>query len=222
MASSILVLGDSGTGKSAALRNLPSESTVLLCPNNKDLPFRGSSKLYNSELKNRFLVNKFTDVKTYLHRINEKHEIKVAVLEDLTHFFNARVMGDANIKGYDKWLDMAKDCFEAIVLFESQAREDLTLIVVAHVDKSMDTYGERQVGLKTPGKLLENNIDLPSYFSYILHTDVTANEKEVKYQFLTNRDGTGKLAKSPEGCFDLFIPNDYQFVINKINEYKNG
>ena len=41
-----------------------------------------------------------------------------------------------------------------------------------------------------------------------------------KYQFITN-DGIRSVAKSPRGCFeDKLIPNDLQYVLNKIKEYE--
>lgn len=49
------------------------------------------------------------------------------------------------------------------------------------------------------------------------------DEKEKKSirEFVTNDDGFFP-AKSPVGMFDLYIPNDLGFVVNKIEEYYNG
>ena len=41
MAESILILGESGTGKSTSIRTLPHEETFVLNVLNKPLPFRG-------------------------------------------------------------------------------------------------------------------------------------------------------------------------------------
>ena len=47
----ILVVGASGSGKSTSIRNLDPESTYIITPNSKPLPFRGSRKKYNKEKK---------------------------------------------------------------------------------------------------------------------------------------------------------------------------
>lgn len=71
-------------------------------------------------------------------------------------------------------------------------------------------------------KLLDNSIKIPSYFTYVLHTDpvMEANGK-MQYRFLTNTDGV-RIAKSPEGCLDLYEDNDYAKIISKIEEYQNS
>ena len=42
MALPVLIIGKSGSGKTASLRNLPREKVALICTFTKDLPFRGS------------------------------------------------------------------------------------------------------------------------------------------------------------------------------------
>ena len=42
-----------------------------------------------------------------------------------------------------------------------------------------------------------------------------------EYVFQTNFNGTYK-AKTPRGCFEMFIPNDMKAVLDRITEYKKG
>ena len=44
---------------------------------------------------------------------------------------------------------------------------------------------------------------------------------KMEYRFLTNSDGI-KLAKTPRGCFDKYIPNDYKLVLDTIDKYQKG
>lgn len=74
----------------------------------------------------------------------------------------------------------------------------------------------------TPGKLLDNVVKIPSYFTYILHSIVYEDSGDIHYKFLTNRDGSGKEAKSPEGCLNLLEDNDIAEIIKKIEAYQNG
>lgn len=223
MGQMILVIGEPGTGKSTAIEKLDPESTVIIKPNNKPLPFRGGASKYNLEKKNVVVIKEFKELEQTLNAINSSTsgKIKTVIIEDLTHYFSHRVMKDAKTSGFQKWTDMAKECFDAIIKFESNLREDLDVIVVGHTDRSVDSLGNTVVGLQTPGKLLENNIKIPSYFTYILHTDVVESNGKMEYRFLTNFDGN-KLAKTPVGCFDKYIPNDYKLVLETINKYQKG
>lgn len=147
--------------------------------------------------------------------------VTTVVIEDLTHYFSARVMKDANISGFGKWMDLATDVFNQLVAKEALLRADLNMIVIAHSTVGSDVEGNPQITLQTPGKLLENNIKIPSYFTYVLHTVVTMEGDKPSYQFLTNRDGA-RLAKSPEECLPLYIENDYKQVLDLIDAYQRG
>ena len=67
----ILIEGDEGTGKSRSIINLNPEETAVIRPNIKELPFRGSRKMYNAERKNLFNVTSLAEVKTLLEKINK-------------------------------------------------------------------------------------------------------------------------------------------------------
>lgn len=223
MGNMILVIGEPGSGKSTALESLDPESTVIIKPNNKALPFRGGSVKYNVDKKNVVINKEFKDLEATLTAINNSTsgKVKTVVVEDLTHYFSHRVMKDAKTTGFQKWSDMAVDCFNALIKFESNLREDLDVIIIGHTDRSVDSSGNTVIGLQTPGKLLENNIKIPSYFTYVLHTDVIEANGKMEYRFLTNSDGI-KLAKTPRGCFEKYIPNDYKLVLDTIDKYQKG
>ena len=217
---SILVLGEPGTGKSRAIKNLDPKSTFIIKPNNKQLPFKGAAGMYGKG--NTLVTSDFIVAGQLIRQINtDQKQIKTVVIEDLTHFFSARVMKDASISGFNKWMDLANDVFNAFVAVEAELREDLNLIIIAHTASSTDTEGNYIVTLQTPGKLLENNIKIPSYFTYVLHSVVKEAGEITEYKFLTNRQG-GKLAKSPEGCLPQYIDNDYAAILDLIHKYQTA
>ena len=70
--------------------------------------------------------------------------------------------------------------------------------------------------------MIDNLITVEGLFTYVLFTDIERNDdNQVTYSFITRSDGTNT-AKSPLDCFDsVKIPNDLQFVIDKIDEFNN-
>lgn len=224
MSKTILMMGEPGSGKSTSLRNLDPKTTFVIKPNNKPLPFKGASKIYNTENKNIAKINTFKGLESALIEINnnQKH-IKTIIVEDISHFFSFRVMKDAKIPGYDKWNILAVETYRAFLAGEQEDmfREDLTIVLIGHVLESQDSNGVRTMGLYTPGKLLENKVKIPSYVTYQFYADVEIKEGKPYYYFLTNRDGTGREAKTPMGLFEtLKIDNDLAMILKTINEYE--
>lgn len=217
----ILVIGEPGTGKSRAIIGLDPSRTILVTPNKKDLPFRGASSAYNEKNNNRFVVKEFIQLRDILVGVNGGSKITTIVVEDLTHFISHKIMEDAKKKGYEKWMDLAMEVFGSLIDIEDSLRDDLYVIVTAHTTTSSDVQGNQIITLQTAGKLLENNIKIPSYFTYILHTNVNMENNKPSYTFLTNTDGV-RLAKSPEDCLSLYEPNDYKLIIDKIESYQKG
>lgn len=221
-ATQILVIGDQGTGKSTALETLNPEETLIISPNAKALPWGGSSKQYVVG-KNRIQTKKLTDVPAVLEKINKDLlDIKYVIIEDLTHFFNARTTSKEFVArkvgndAYAKWGELANDVAEIIALGDN-FRDDLTIVYNGHTEMNEDGL----IAMLTPGKLLDRDIKVPSYLTYVLHTLVVKTEQGVEYKFLTNKDGTHD-AKTPKGCFkDLLIPNDMKSVITRIKQFQD-
>lgn len=219
MGVSILVIGEAGSGKSRAIKNLDPKRTVILRPNRKDLPFQGSMLMYK-EGDNEFTLTTFKEVGKMLNEINNGKTIDTVIIEDVTHFLSRRVIDDGLRKDYDKWTELAIDVFNNIVKFDSIKRDNLNLIMIGHTMQSSSVSGGSIITLRTPGRFLDEKINIPSYFTYVLHTDVSIVDEKPNYRFLTNTDGF-RAAKSPEGCLDLYEPNDYRIILDKIDIYKN-
>ena len=224
MAEAILVMGKSGTGKSSALRTLPPQQTIVLKPNAKSLPFPGSEKNYVKG-RNLFIKENLDDIYPALKEISDKApKIHYVVLEDFTHTFSARIFSPQFLarntggEAFQRWNDFGASVFGAIFAHIQDLRDDLYIIVIHHTEVKEDG----SIGFKSAGKLLDNTIDFPSYFTYIFHSLVLTKDEGVQYVFQTNLDGI-RHAKTPYGVFDkLYVRNDMLEVISKIEAYKSG
>ncbi len=219
----ILTEGRSGSGKSTAWENVPAEESVVITPNGKDMPFQGAATKFVVG-RNKVINNQITALPTLLKLINDtKPEVKYILVDDFTHYFNSRLMSPGFIArkmgndAFAKWNELAADTLPVITGVVDTFRDDLFIVFNAHTSMNDDGI----VSLQTPGKLLENSINIVSYFTYVFHTDVSKQaDGTIKYQFLTNYDGTRE-AKTPKGCFkNLYIPNDYSLVFDTIKTYQ--
>lgn len=222
----ILLEGPSGSGKSTSWETMDERQSYVITPNSKPLAFQGGRTRYSKENKNISYGVDLMTISPLLKSINEKAEhIKYIFLEDFTHHFNKRVMDKVFIskkiggEAFAKWNDLASDIFNNIIATAENMRDDVYIVVAAHTqinENGMEV-------LKTPGKLLDQSIDIPSYFTYIFHTNVTMKEgNNREYRFLTNSDGVHQ-AKTSKGCFkELYIPNDMRLVIETIDQYQNS
>jgi hypothetical protein len=199
---------------------MPPKESMVITPNDKPLPFPGSAKNYTAGKGGNLIVtNEVTNIPKYLKLISDSRpEVKYVLVEDFTHYQNARMMNDAFVAntGFGKWNIFGKDIFNAIATMD--LRDDLFIFFNSHVEQKES--GESS--FRSSGKLLDNTIDVPSYFTYIVHTDVLRKDNEVQYRFQTAGDGI-KQAKMPMGMFkDMFIDNDDMLIVEAIKKYQDA
>jgi len=217
----ILAVGNSGSGKSSSLRDLPPKETLIIRPSPKSYPFPGGDANYK-EGDNQFTTDDMGQVRSTLTN-SSLAKFKYVVIEDLNHFFNARTTSKAFIGmnsgngAFAKWNIFASDVIQSFIIPAQKMAEGTTLIIIAHTELKDDGT----VGLKTSGKLLDNNLYIPSYVTYVLHALTLGEGKEISYNFLTNADGA-HLAKSPAGVFKQYISSNMFDAIKRIQAYKDG
>jgi len=217
MSSSVLVLGNSGTGKSTSIRNLPPEQTFIVNVEGKPLPFRGSAKMYTKLSSNGLTGNYYCSddsaaIKRVINLVSSKRpEIKYLVLDDIGFTVMNSYMRSCMQKGFDKFVTLSAD-FASIIEAALSVRDDLFCFLMMHVD--VDENGMTKPA--TVGNAVDKYVKPHAKFTYVLHTTV----HDGNYQFVTNNDNL-HMCKSPIGCFDQFIDNDLLLVANKINEYNN-
>ena len=225
MAQSVLVIADSGTGKSTSIRTLDPKETFIINIANKPLPFKGWKSKYtqiSKENKDGNLTSASSSagiVKAIQHVDKNMPNIKTLVVDDWQYMSSFEYFDRANEKGYDKFTQIAAN-LALVAKLPKDLRDDLTVFFLTHSEDSTDINGNRKVKAKTIGKMIDNTLTLEGLFSIVLFGKVNKNDDgELEYGFETQNNGENT-CKSPMGMFeDKFIPNDLQFVKDCIEEY---
>jgi hypothetical protein len=226
---SILVYGPSGFGKSRGIKNLNPESTFVISSDEKELPWRGWAKQYSSAITSE---GKFDLLRSNYYEGNDPRKIsklqkdiiekrddtKVVIYDTLTHMMIYRFMTDPDTS-WDFYKILAKEMYA--VIDAAKKDKDRLHIFIGHSDMGYDALGKKVDKIRTIGKLLDDKIDLPSLFTVVLCPEVERRGDKIEYNFVTQSNGASS-AKSPEGMFDLKIPNDYQYVMQKYYDYQTG
>lgn len=218
MAKVIGVMGESGSGKTTAMRNLPPEETVYIDADKKGLNWKGWKKQYNIDNKNYAVSDSFGLVSGLLRRINEQDQfkhIKYVVIDTLNGMMVAEEMRILAMQSGDKrsaWSDLASNGW-AIINQCLEMREDLTVIILCHSETISDENGIIRTRIKTNGRKLEKLV-LESKMT----TVIWAVRQDGKYKFILSADGS--TCKVPLGSFDTDeCDNDIMIVIKALEEY---
>lgn len=218
MAKVIGVMGESGSGKTTAMRNLPPEETIYIDADKKGLNWKGWKKQYNIDNKNYAVSDSFGLVSGLLRRINEQDQfkhIKYVVIDTLNGMMVAEEMRIMAMQSGDKrsaWSDLASNGW-AIINQCLEMREDLTVIILCHSETISDDNGIIRTRIKTNGRKLEKLV-LESKMT----TVIWAVRQDGKYKFILSADGS--TCKVPLGSFDTDeCDNDIMIVIKALEDF---
>jgi len=201
MAQKILILGDSGTGKSASMRNFKPEEVLVINAAGKPLPFKNHFETVTPSYQ--------TLTKDVLKAMDSTSK-KVIVIDDAQYIMSFQYMRRIKENGWDKWNDIQGDFFNIIKHCEDLP-EDVIVYFLSHIQR--DDEGREKI--KTMGKMLDEKITIEGLFTTVLKTSV----KDGQYMFLTQNSGMDTV-KSPIGMFDTYaIDNDLKYVDTKIRNY---
>jgi len=224
MSELIGIVGESGTGKSTAVRTLEPKETAIISCIGKPLPIKGWKKNYTQfkgEEGNFFSSDRAMEIIKCITHISEKREdIRNIVIDDWQYTMSNEYMRRSTEKGFEKFTEIGKNAW-AILNKSKSLREDIKVFILTHSDTQPGEFGGSPViKIKTIGKLLDDKINPSGLFSVLLYTNVNKKENgDIEYRFVTNNNGHYP-AKSPMGMFkSLYIPNDLGAVSKAIDEY---
>ena len=218
MAKVIGLMGESGSGKTTAMRNLPPAETMYIDADKKGLNWKGWRSAYNVESKNYVQTDSFTIIKRYLERVDKEEQfqhIKYVVIDTINGMMVAEEMRILAMQGGDKrsaWTDLASHGWEIINICLTM-RENVTVIILAHSETISDDNGIIRTRIKTNGRKLEKLV-LESKMT----TVVWSVRQDGKYKFVLSADGS--TCKVPLGSFDTDeCDNDIMIVLKALEEY---
>lgn len=195
----VLILGDSGSGKSTSLRNFAEGEIGIFNVASKPLPFR--SKL-----------NKI-DGATYstIYQEFSNPHFKIYAIDDSQYLLCFEMFDKAKETGYNKFIDMALNFYTLIQMAIKNTSPDTIVYFLHHTE----TTADGKTKAKTIGKMLDEKLTVEGLFSIVLIAETDGE----RHYFTTQSNGM-TTAKSPMGMFDKKeIDNDLKLVDTTIREY---
>lgn len=196
----VLILGESGAGKSASLRNFDPEKVGIFNVSGKPLPFRKKMKVVSN--------TRYDDI----YKSLAKGKMKSYVIDDSQYLMAFEELDRAKETGYTKFTEMALN-FSGLVRYIINMLPADTIVYFLH---HIETTETGKIKAKTVGKMIDSKLTLEGLFSIVLLCEATSDG----HHFITQSDGY-TTAKSPMEMFDRIIDNDLAMVDVTIREYWN-
>lgn len=191
MAQKVLIMGESGTGKSTSMRNCNPATIAVVNPVGKPLPFKNHFETLSNE----------TDARKITRYMKEQAAAgkKIIVVDDFQYILAVPYMNRIKETGWDKYNDFGSNYFEIIEVCKDLP-DDVVVVYMTH----LETLDNGLTTVKLIGKLLREKITIEGLFTVVLRTGVS----EAKYYFYTQNSGKDTV-KSPLGMFPAYaIDND--------------
>jgi hypothetical protein len=164
MAQSILIIADSGAGKSTAIRELDPTETFVINVAGKGLPFKGWKKNYQPISKtnpkgNISNVSSAAGIMKCMKHVEENMpHIKNLIIDDFQYMASFEYFDRAQEKGYDKFTDIATN-IASVSKMPKDMRDDLNVFYLTHPEE-VNRNGSVLIKAKTVGKMIDNALTL--------------------------------------------------------------
>jgi hypothetical protein len=196
----ILILGETGSGKTYSIKNFDVDEVGIFSVEKPYLPF-----------KKDFKVAKHATYETIMTVFKNDPQKKAYIIDDSQYLLVNEMFDKAKDTGYGKFTDIALHFRNLIHFINHQLPDDLIVYFLHHTETDSNTG---KIKAKTVGKMLDNQLTVEGCFNIVLLCSVEGTE----HYFITQSDGY-TTAKSPEDMFDLRIPNDLKAVDTAIRNY---
>lgn len=194
----VLVLGESGSGKSTALRNFDPAEIGIFNVASKPLPFRKKMMVVNG-----------AGYGTILKSLSNP-KLKSYAIDDSQYLLAFEFFDRAQETGYGKFTELALNFRNLIQFVIMNTPPDVIVYFLHHTERRDDGV----LKAKTIGKMLDEKLTVEGLFSIVL----LCQARQDKHVFVTQSSGIST-AKSPMDMFPGEIDNDLKLVDTAIREY---
>lgn len=195
-----MILGESGSGKTYSLKHMDPEKVGVFSVRKGTIPFP-EGKSFKIAKKASYEV---------IYNVLKNPTMKTYVVDDSQYLMVNEYFRKANDSGYQKYTSIGKNFSDLLEYIAYQVPDDVVVYFLHHTQITSDG----RIKAKTVGQMLDNYLTLEGCVDVVL---LAQTDGQTHY-FMTQSDGSNT-AKSPEGMFELKIPNDLNFVNNRIREY---
>jgi len=192
------ILGKTGTGKSTSLRNFKKADSIgYITATGKPLPFKSDIPQFHA--------------KSYaeLFAVIDQSKSDIVVIDDFNFLMSYEEFGKANIKGYEKFTEMAVNVVNTIEKI-TKKDSDQRFYILAHSENN----DSGELRLKTTGKMVSDKFVPEGLTNQVIETAFDDGE----FVFKVRTNGLG--VKTPMGMFTTdTTPNDLKLLDNTIQEF---
>lgn len=211
MALPVLIMGQSGSGKTFSLKNFKQNEIGIISVEKGRLPFKSDLKVVRlPKYENSADINTYAQANaakySWIMNAIAKAKTKSIAIDDSQYLMANEMFDRSGEKGYDKFTDIAKNFRNLIHFINDLDQDDKIVYFLHHTEIGAD--GREKC--KTIGKMLDEKLCVEGCFDIVIHCQ--------DHEFYTQGDKIST-AKSPEGMFEPKIPNDLKAVDVAIREY---
>lgn len=194
----VLLIGQSGSGKSTSLRNFTKDEVAVVNVLGKPLPFKSDIK-----------APKCDDYASILKAIAGTKK-KTIVIDDANYLITNEFMNKSTVKGFDKYNEMGNNFFNLINGIKN-IEGGKTVYLIMHED----TDENGNVKPKTIGKLLDDKVNIQGMFTVCIRSMFDNGN----YIFRLKTNGQD-CVKTPFGMFENdTMENDLKEFDKVVREY---
>ena len=238
---SVLICGESGSGKSVSLMNIRNPEGVVYfnCEGGKPLPFNAKFK--------QVIVDDQLEILEYFEQLNQNKSGKfhTAIIDTasfmMDRFEAVHVHGAAD--GQRAWGEYGK--FFRTLIYDAIGQSPLFVIVLGHLDGILnESTGIVEYKVPVKGALKKNGLE--AYFTTVLNCKkmplrkvepfsenntllkITDRDRDLGYKHVfqtrTMKETVGDRIRTPIGMFkdeELFTNNDVQIIMDRLTKYYN-
>jgi hypothetical protein len=196
----VLVMGESGSGKTYSLRNFDPKEIGIFSVEKGRLPFKGDFKVVKRATYND------------INKIFKDPKLKVYAIDDSQFLMVNDMFDRAKETGYQKYTDLALAFRNLVHDVNTKLPDDVVVYFLHHTEYDSNSG---KLKAKTVGKMIDQYLTLEGCFDIVLLAQTDGKE----HYFITQSDGY-TTAKSPAGMFpDVKIDNDLKLVDDSLRTY---